>query len=44
MLEYIFIYDDTPGAILTLMTISLTMFTLNVVLILAFSVARFQPR
>jgi hypothetical protein len=44
MLEYIFIYDDTPAAILTLMTISLTMFTLNVVLILAFSVARFQPR
>lgn len=44
MLEFIFIYDDTPADVLALMTISLTLFTLNVVLILAFSVARFQPR
>jgi peptidoglycan/LPS O-acetylase OafA/YrhL len=44
MLEYVFVYDKIPGAMLALMTISLTTFTLNVVLILAFSVARFQPR
>lgn len=44
MLEYIFIYDKIPGAMLALMTLSLALFTLNVVLILAFSVARFQPK
>jgi hypothetical protein len=42
MLEYVFIYDHTRGASLALMTITLALFAVNVPLILAFSVARYQ--
>jgi hypothetical protein len=44
MLEYVFIYDHTRGASLALMTITLVLFAVNVPLILAFSVARYQSR
>lgn len=43
MIEFAFIKDDTPGTQLLALTIGLVLFVLNVVLILAFSVARYQP-
>ncbi len=42
MLEYMFIYDHTRGSLLALLTLLLTTFTLNVPILLAFTVARFQ--
>ncbi len=42
MLEYIFIYDHTHGSLLVTMTLMLVTFTLNVPILLAFTVARFQ--
>jgi hypothetical protein len=42
MLEYTFIYDHTRGALLAVMTASLALFTLNVPVLLGFTVARFQ--
>ena len=42
MLEFTFIYDHTRGAVLGLMTVLLTTFTLNVPLIAGFTVARFE--
>jgi hypothetical protein len=43
MLEYVFVYDHTPGTLLALLTISLVIFAIDVPVILAFSVARYQP-
>jgi hypothetical protein len=43
MLVYVFVYNDTPGRVLALLTVSLVLFAANVVLILAFGVARYQP-
>jgi hypothetical protein len=45
MIEYAFIYDHTHGTPLVLLTLLLATFTLNVPILLAFTVARFQdPR
>jgi hypothetical protein len=43
ILEFVFIFDHTPGARLMLLTGLLLMFALDVPLMLAFSVARYQP-
>ena len=42
MLEYAFVYDHTRGAVLVVMTLLLVVYTLNVPLIAAFTVARFE--
>ena len=42
MLEFTFLYDHTRGAVLALLTVLLTTFTLNVPLLVAFTVARFE--
>ncbi len=43
MIEYVFVKDGTPGATLATLTLGLALFVLDVVLILSFSVARYQP-
>ena len=43
MLEYVFVLDHTRGAILVILTAMLAIFGLTVPLLLAFSVARYQP-
>jgi hypothetical protein len=43
ILEYVFIYDHTPGRQLALFSAMLLLFAVDVPLILAFSVARYQP-
>lgn len=43
MLELIFILDATPGPVLALLSVSLLIYGIDVPLLLAFSVARFQP-
>jgi hypothetical protein len=43
MLEYIFVFDGTRGQILVVMTCMLAIFAVNVPMLLAFSVARYQP-
>ena len=43
MLEFIFIFDGTRGAGLVLMTCMLAIFAADVPMLLAFSVARYQP-
>ena len=43
MIELVFILDDTPGAQLAVLTAGLAVFVLSVKMILAFSVARYQP-
>jgi hypothetical protein len=43
MIEYVFVKDDTPGGTLATLTLGLVLFVLNVTLILAFGVARYQP-
>jgi uncharacterized membrane protein YhaH (DUF805 family) len=42
MLEFVFIYNDTPGDQLVLMTLTLVVFWVNVVLMLGYGVAKFQ--
>ena len=42
MLEYIFVYDGTRGSMLVLLTLSLLVFAVDIPVLLAFSVARFQ--
>jgi len=42
MIEYAFVYDHTRGSVLVVMTLLLTTFILNVPVLLAFTVARFQ--
>jgi hypothetical protein len=43
ILEFVFIYDHTPAKQLALFTVMLVMFAIDVPLLLAFSVARYQP-
>jgi hypothetical protein len=42
MLEYVFVYDHVSGSQLVLLSAMLVVFALNLPLLLAFSVARFQ--
>ena len=42
MLEYTFIYDHTRGDLLVVMTLMLALFTANVPILLAFTVARHE--
>ncbi len=42
MIEYAFIYDETRGPVLVVMTLMLATFTVNVPMLLAFTVARFE--
>jgi hypothetical protein len=42
MLEFIFIYDGTRGALLVVLTLSLLVFALDIPVLLGFSVARYQ--
>jgi hypothetical protein len=42
MIEYAFVYDHTRGSVLVVMTLLLGVFTLNVPILIAFTVARFQ--
>jgi len=42
MLEYVFVYDHTRGTQLLILTGMLLVFAVNIPLLLAFSVARFQ--
>jgi hypothetical protein len=43
ILEYVFIYDHTPGRELALFSAMLVLFALDVPLMLSYSVARWQP-
>lgn len=43
ILEYVFIYDSTPARVLALFTAMLILFAVDVPLMLAYSVARWQP-
>jgi len=42
MLEYIFIYDDTPGDVLAVLTAALVIYSVNIPMLFGFSVARYQ--
>ena len=42
MIEYAFIYDHTRGAVLAVMTLLLVTFTIDVPILVAFTVARFE--
>lgn len=42
MLEYTFLYDHTHGALLVIMSCMLLLFMVNVPLLMAFTVARYQ--
>jgi hypothetical protein len=42
MIEYAFVFDHTRGAVLVVMTLLLAVYTLNVPLIAAFTVARYE--
>ena len=42
MIEYAFVYDHTRGAQLVVMTLMLALFMLNVPVLIAFTVARYQ--
>ena len=42
MLEYVFVYDHTRGTQLLILTLMLAVFAVNIPMLLAFSVARFQ--
>jgi hypothetical protein len=42
MLEFTFIFDDTRGALLVVLTLSLLVFALDIPILLGFSVARYQ--
>jgi hypothetical protein len=43
MLEYVFILDHTRDGLLLVLTLMLALFAVNVPMLLAFSVARYQP-
>jgi hypothetical protein len=43
MLEYVFVLDGTRGSTLVVMTVMLAIFAVDVPVLLAFSVARYQP-
>jgi hypothetical protein len=42
MLEYVFVYDHTRGSQLVILTLMLVVFAIDIPMLLAFSVARFQ--
>lgn len=42
MLEYVFVLDHTPGRLLVVLTLMLVVFAVNIPILLAFSVARYQ--
>jgi hypothetical protein len=42
MLEFIFVYDHTPGDVLALLTAMLAVYAIDIPLLFAFSVARYQ--
>ena len=42
MLEYVFILDQTRGAVLLVLTLMLVVFAVDIPIVLAFSVARYQ--
>jgi hypothetical protein len=42
MLEFIFVFDDTRGALLVVLTLSLLVFALDIPILMGFSVARYQ--
>jgi hypothetical protein len=42
MLEYVFVFDHTSGSILAVLTVMLAIFAVDIPLLLAFSVARYQ--
>ena len=44
MIEFAFIYDDTRGVQLVVMTLMLALFMLNVPVLIAFTVARYETR
>jgi hypothetical protein len=43
MLEFVFVVDGTPGTVLSLLTVMLAIYAVDVPLLFAFSVARYQP-
>jgi hypothetical protein len=43
MLEFVFVLDHTPGGLLAVLSLMLAVFAVDVPLLLAFSVARYQP-
>ena len=43
MLEYVFVLDHTRGSLLVVMTLMPAVFAIDVPMLLAFSVARYQP-
>lgn len=43
MLEFVFVLDKTPGTILVLLSMMLLIFAVDIPLLFAFSVARYQP-
>jgi hypothetical protein len=43
MIEFVFVLDGTPGPILTLLTGMLVIYAVDIPLLLAFTVARYQP-
>jgi hypothetical protein len=42
MIEFAFVYDDTTGVLLVVMTLMLALFMLNVPVLIAFTVARYE--
>ncbi len=43
ILEYVFVLDGTRGGLLVVLTLMLAIYAVNIPLLLAFSVARYQP-
>lgn len=43
MLEFVFVLDHTPGTLLAVLSLMLAVFAVDIPLLLAFSVARYQP-
>lgn len=43
MLEYVFVLDHTRGGVLVVLTLTLAVFAVDIPMLLAFSVARYQP-
>ena len=43
MLEFVFVLDRTPGPVLTVLSLMLLVYAVDIPLLVAFSVARYQP-
>ncbi len=43
MLEFVFVLDHTPGPVLTVLSLMLAVYAIDIPLLVAFSVARYQP-